>query len=145
MAAKKRAPKTTAEAKGKHRSAAAAKRAADDPENNPEGKPTGGLTIARGNYVASKSASGKKTLTCGDTVAELLDGKSLDESFAILEDAVEKAGAEISIPELQSRWAHLNLGMQRMQVGHKLRKVINDGNLEVTARGKFQRRKKTAA
>lgn len=69
-------------------------------------------------YVKVKSAAGRNSLDCGDTMARLLRGKTLDEVYAL---AAEKLG--VPEQELRARYAHLNNGMQRMNLSNRMRAV----------------------
>ena len=66
-----------------------------------------------------RTASGRATLDCGDGVAKMLRGMALD---AVYELAAKHL--EVSVNELKSRYEHLNLGMRRMNIANRLRKVL---------------------
>lgn len=71
-------------------------------------------------YVKSKSASGHTSYDNGDNVAEKLRGKTLDEVYSFAAKTLkedEKA--------LRKQYSKLNLGMQRMSLGNRVRKVLN--------------------
>jgi hypothetical protein len=67
-------------------------------------------------YVAVKSAGGNSSLDCGDDLAEKLRGMELDEVYAL-------ASKKLEMPEkvLRQRYAKLNVGMQRMNLGNRMR------------------------
>jgi hypothetical protein len=67
-------------------------------------------------YVAVKSAGGNSSLDCGDDLAEKLRGMELDEVYAL-------AAKKLDMPEkvLRQRYAKLNIGMQRMNLGNRMR------------------------
>lgn len=67
-----------------------------------------------------KTAAGNPSVHCGDEVAKKLLGKSLDECYKIAAKVVEESEAD-----LRKKYGHLNLGMQRMNLGNKMRGVIN--------------------
>jgi hypothetical protein len=67
-----------------------------------------------------KTAAGRPTLDIGDKTATKLRGMSLDETYKV----VSKATGE-SESELRARYKKLNPGMQRMNLGNKLRAVVN--------------------
>ena len=69
-------------------------------------------------YAKVKSASGRNSLDCGDKVARLLRGKTLDEVYAL---AAEKLIT--SEQELRAKYAHLNTGMQRMNLSNRMRAI----------------------
>ena len=75
------------------------------------------------NYTSSKSASGKKTQHNNDVVAQALDGATLDE---IIKPAAE--ALECTQKELRTKYEHLNPGMQRMNIGNRLRGVAGKMN-----------------
>ena len=70
-------------------------------------------------YEVCLSASGKKSKDNADEVAVMLRGKTLDEVYEIAESWLT-----ISAEELKARYAHLNAGQQRMNVGNRLRACI---------------------
>lgn len=67
-------------------------------------------------YVAVKSAGGNSSLDCGDDLATKLRGMELDEVYAL-------ASKKLELPEkvLRARYANLNVGMQRMNLGNRMR------------------------
>ncbi len=70
-------------------------------------------------YVKGVSGSGKKTMRTNDHVAESLDGFTLDEVYRVaseLTDTPEK--------EYRDKYSHLNVGMQRMNLGNRIRGAI---------------------
>lgn len=72
-------------------------------------------------YSKVKNASGHTSFDNGDTIAEKLRGKTLDEVYA-------QASKQLKVTEkeLRAKYKHLNAGMQRMNLGNRLRKVINE-------------------
>jgi hypothetical protein len=70
-------------------------------------------------YHTVVSAKGNSSLDNGDDVASSLRGKTIDEVYAIVSRAVE-------VPQTQLRalYSHLNVGMQRMNLGNKLRGAL---------------------
>lgn len=67
-----------------------------------------------------KTASGASAIDNGDPVAEKLRGLDLDAVYALVAKASEEDEAT-----LRAKYQHLNAGMQRMNLGNKLRGVIN--------------------
>ncbi len=67
-----------------------------------------------------KTAGGNTSVHCGDAAARKLLGKSLDECYAIAADITEEDESA-----LRTRYQHLNPGMQRMNLGNKIRGVLN--------------------
>ncbi len=80
-----------------------------------------------------KSPSGRKALDIGDPAADLLRGQDIADCFFIV--AKNLAKAEGGNPddfeaELHAKYDHLNIGMQRMNLGNRLRKALGIyGNL----------------
>ena len=63
-----------------------------------------------------KTAGGNVSIHCNDAVANKLLGKTLDQCYAIVAKAIkedEKA--------LRAKYKHLNIGMQRMSLGNRMR------------------------
>ena len=76
------------------------------------------ITVDREKYTKGRSAAGSSTLHNGDAVAVCLNGMTLEEVTAL-------AGRlKIEIPD----YSHLNVGMQRMNIGNKIRKAVNEAN-----------------
>lgn len=71
-------------------------------------------------YVPVKSASGFASLDSGDELAVRLRGKTLDEVY-------EMAAKLLQEPErtLRTRYKHLNPGMQRMNLGNRMRGAMD--------------------
>lgn len=67
-------------------------------------------------YVKCKSASGNSSLDNGDITALQLRGQPLDEVYKIAAEITNRPE-----PELRNRYAHLNVGMQRMNLGNIIR------------------------
>lgn len=72
------------------------------------------------NYVRVKNAAGHVSYDNGDNVAEKLRGMELGEVY---EFAAKKLGE--SVQALKKKYSGLNAGMQRMNLGNRLRKVLN--------------------
>ena len=81
--------------------------------------------IRKYQYEVYLSASGKKSKDNADEVAIMLRGKTLDEVYEIAESWLI-----ISAEELKARYAHLNAGQQRMNVGNRLRACIKKSKAE---------------
>ena len=81
--------------------------------------------IRKYEYEVCLSASGKKSKDNADEVAIMLRGKTLDEVYEIAESWLI-----ISAEELKARYAHLNAGQQRMNVGNRLRAYIKKSKAE---------------
>ena len=75
-------------------------------------------------YKRAKSASGAMSQHNGDTVATRLAGFSVEqvaEAVAIMVPGTSSEG-------LMEKYAHLNVGQQRMALGNRLRGAINKAN-----------------
>ena len=81
-------------------------------------------TIAAGDqYQTAKSASGSVSKHSGDVVATQLVGLTLDETYAIAAEALDT-----TVDELVAKYEHLNDGMQRMNLGNRIRGAVNKIN-----------------
>lgn len=67
-------------------------------------------------YVDTRSASGAKSKSCGDDVARCLEGLSTEDIMGI--------ASKLLGEDLSEKYAHLNVGMQRMNMGNRLRKFV---------------------
>lgn len=70
-------------------------------------------------YVNGVSGSGKRTKRCDDAIAEQLDGFTLEETFAVASKMVD-----VTVKDLQAKYGHLNVGMQRMNLGNRIRGAV---------------------
>ena len=70
-------------------------------------------------YEPVKSVSGNSSLDCGDKLAHDLRGLEI-------EDVYSKAAKTLGESErsLKSKYGHLNVGMQRMNLGNRLRAAL---------------------
>jgi hypothetical protein len=84
------------------------------------------LRAARVRYMATTSSTGNKSLHNGDPVAVLLAGRSVEETYSIVEG---KLG--LATGTLAAKYAHLNLGQKRMNAGNMLRGAVKRGQVEV--------------
>lgn len=73
------------------------------------------------NYEVVTAASGRKSLDNGDEAAKLLRGKTLIEVYHI---ASEITG--LTVMTLMDSYQHLNAGQQRMVLGNRIRKILNN-------------------
>jgi len=130
---KTRAPRKAAEAKPA-KAAAKAKEATKKAAKKPaatkaaakakevHGKSTDALREAAQHYQRNtevKTAGGHPSVTNGDAVAQRLMGLSLDDVY---KDAAEVLGE--TQKSLKEKYAHLNPGMQRMNLGNRMRAVL---------------------
>lgn len=70
-------------------------------------------------YVNGVSGSGKKTKRTNDPVAEALDGFTVEEVAN-----VAARMCDIPAKDLIAKYAHLNVGMQRMNLGNRIRGAV---------------------
>ncbi len=70
-------------------------------------------------YVKGVSGSGKKTMRTNDVTAIALDGFTLDEVYA-----VAQVMTDTPAKEFHAKYDHLNVGMQRMNLGNRIRGAI---------------------
>jgi colicin import membrane protein len=71
-------------------------------------------------YVNGVSGAGKRTKRSDHPVAAALDGFTIDETYT-----VASKFCEISEKELRDKYGHLNVGMQRMNLGNRIRGEVN--------------------
>jgi hypothetical protein len=81
-------------------------------------------------YVESRAASGAKTKNNGDVVATGIAGATLDEIYELTAEALDTTDKE-----LREKYGHLNQGMQRMNLGNRLRGVVGKMNKEKEGSG----------
>lgn len=79
----------------------------------------GGKTFDLSRYERTKAPGGGVSYHNGDEVANLLNGKDLD---AVYKTVAAKTKTEEN--DLRKKYKHLNAGMQRMNLGNRLRKVL---------------------
>lgn len=67
-------------------------------------------------YERTKSATGHSSRDTADATAMALRGQTLDEIYAV-------AAQQLKVPEqdLRAKYARLNVGMQRMNLGNRMR------------------------
>jgi outer membrane biosynthesis protein TonB len=124
---KREKPMATAQTATKAKTPVKAKapvRAAAKKRNTGNGEATGVRTIGGKpvnleNYEKAKAPGGGTSYHNGDQVAERLAGKTLDEVYTLAAKTLkedEKA--------LRAKYKHLNVGMQRMALGNRMRTVL---------------------
>ena len=81
------------------------------------------ITVDKDKYQESRTSSGSKSLSNGDNVALALEGMTADEVYQV---------ADSLIPEndFRDKYKHLNVGMQRMNVGNRIRGFVNKRDKE---------------
>jgi|TARA_R100000789_G_scaffold1692_2_gene5111 hypothetical protein len=75
------------------------------------------IKVNKDNYVKTKSASGKASLRRDEPVAEALAGLDIDAIYDVGKTCLEE--------DFRGKYVHLNVGMQRMNVGNRLRTWVN--------------------
>lgn len=79
----------------------------------------GGKSFDFTKYQKSKTSNGNTSFNNGDQVAEKLAGKPLEDVYAFAAKTLK-----MEEKDLYSRLKHLNAGMQRMNLGNMVRKVL---------------------
>lgn len=72
-----------------------------------------------GSYVAERNGEKVVSLDNGDMVAIALRDKTLEDVYKLTADL-----CKTSVAELRSRYEHLNVGMQRMNLGNRMRAAL---------------------
>lgn len=83
------------------------------------GKSTDALRLKAPEYVHDKekrTAGGHVSVHNGDEIANKLIGKDLDQVYTIAARTLKEDEAE-----LRKKYKHLNIGMQRMNLGNRMR------------------------
>lgn len=81
------------------------------------------ITIDTDTYTKERNASGQLTQHNGDIVASGLVKLVLTETYAVAADMLET-----DEDELRGKYQHLNPGQQRMNLGNRIRGVVNRAN-----------------
>jgi len=81
-------------------------------------------------YQKAKAASGAVSHNNGDSVATALQGANLDEVYSLAAEITETPAKD-----LQAKYGHLNAGQQRMNLGNRIRGVVNKMNKEKEGSG----------
>lgn len=63
-----------------------------------------------------KTASGRRTIDTNDEVAQALRGLPIDEVYTMVAEA-----RGVTVESLKAKYQHLNVGMQRMNLGNQMR------------------------
>lgn len=79
-------------------------------------------------YHKTKSANNNASLDNGDMTAIVLRGLDIDAVYAVVAEGTGK-----SVDELKARYNHLNIGMQRMNLGNILRSTAKKSAQEKAA------------
>lgn len=79
-----------------------------------------------------RTASGRKSQDSGDAVAAHLRGRDLEEVYTLAAHIMTATEAEpVSAGELKLRYEHLNPGMQRMNLGNRIRAALKEAGTEI--------------
>jgi len=77
---------------------------------------------------ATKTAGGNTTIDNGDKLAAKLRGMDIDavykEAATVLNAALEEGEKKTSVADLKARYGKLNVGMQRMNLGNRMRGAL---------------------
>jgi hypothetical protein len=82
-----------------------------------ESKPTVSPDTTK--YQKTKAASGGASMNNGDAVAQALNGATLDETYRLAAKALGETQKA-----LKEKYEHLNEGMQRMNLGNRIRGAV---------------------
>lgn len=77
------------------------------------------VKVDRNKYVSARSASGAKSLNNGDEVAIALAGLAIETLYKVADSICGDAAKEF-----RTKYAKLNVGMQRMNLGNRIRGAI---------------------
>lgn len=76
----------------------------------------------------AKTAAGNKTVDNGDKLAAKLRGMDLDDVYKMaaetLNAALEDGEAKVTVAGLKTKYGKLNVGMQRMNLGNRMRGAL---------------------
>lgn len=67
-----------------------------------------------------KTSGGNKAVDCSDDVAKKLRGATLKDAYEFAAKA-----CEVSVGTLKAKYGKLNIGMQRMNLGNRVRGILN--------------------
>lgn len=67
----------------------------------------------------NKTPSGRRTIDCADPVAEKLRGMDMEQVYVAAAETLNTTAEE-----LKERYKHLNIGMQRMNIGNRIRGAV---------------------
>jgi len=78
-----------------------------------------------------KTESGRRTINIADEVATLLQGNHVEQCYIIVADKLAAIEADaINEADLRARYCHLNKGMQRMNLGNRLRAALKRNGIK---------------
>jgi hypothetical protein len=105
--------------KGKAKAAKKAPARAARPAGEKGVRTIGGKPVDISKYEKVKAPGGGVSFHNGDPVAEKLQGKDLEQVYEIAAKSLK-----VEVKELKAKYGKLNVGMQRMNLGNRLRKVL---------------------
>lgn len=90
-------------------------------------------------HKTHKTSSGRRPMDIADEVANLLRGRELDDCFVVTVkflramgvDTISRKKTPVSVDSLKARYASLNAGMQRMNLGNILRNGMKMLDIDV--------------
>jgi hypothetical protein len=82
------------------------------------------IEINKGKYKKFETATGAKSVGCGDKVSTVLGGLGSDHLFEVGEKVLGETN-------LREKYGHLNFGMQRMNIGNRIRGFIKKRDKEI--------------
>lgn len=103
----------------------------DDEDDEETSRPSQAQQLRkyRAQYVVSVTKSGAKSLHNGDSAAKAMEYMDLDELYV----EAGKILPNIDETELRAKYAHLNKGSQRMNIGNRIRAQYKKGEETVVA------------
>lgn len=81
------------------------------------------INIPTENYATAKAAGGGQSKHNGDAIATALQAQPVEVVYKV---AAEMLG--VAVEDLEQKYARLNVGMQRMNLGNRIRGAINKMN-----------------
>lgn len=75
-------------------------------------------------YQKAKTASGGVSLHNGDRVAAALAGLTLEEVQKLAAEVISTEKTPVTVEDLVAKYAHLNPGQQRMNLGNRIRGAL---------------------
>lgn len=81
----------------------------------------------------TRTATGRKCQDSDDVVAKSLRGLDIDDVYSAASNILIGSGFDPEATEavLASRYGHLNIGMQRMNLGNRIRKAVSETGVDI--------------
>jgi len=74
----------------------------------------------------AKTAGGNTTIDNADALAEKLRGKDIKDVYEMAAKVItDEDGNKLTVNQLRAKYGKLNVGMQRMNLGNRMRAVLN--------------------